>query len=68
MPLSALLLATQTSRSVSSLLCCFVALPLNGLFGVQVVLRKQDGYDHGYYFIATFMEDHIDMHAAALNA
>jgi S-formylglutathione hydrolase len=34
---------------------------------LQVVLRKQDGYDHGYYFIATFMEDHIEMHATILN-
>eukprot|EP00730_Choanoeca_flexa_P005378 TRINITY_DN11932_c0_g1_i1.p1 TRINITY_DN11932_c0_g1~~TRINITY_DN11932_c0_g1_i1.p1 ORF type:complete len:286 (+),score=75.62 TRINITY_DN11932_c0_g1_i1:3-860(+) len=34
---------------------------------LSVILRKQDGYDHGYYFIATFMEDHIEMHAAALN-
>jgi S-formylglutathione hydrolase FrmB len=25
-----------------------------------------DGYDHGYYFISTFIRDHIEMHAAAL--
>jgi len=24
------------------------------------------GYDHGYYFIFTFMEDHIKHHAQAL--
>jgi len=26
-----------------------------------------DGYDHSYYFIATFMEEHINFHAAALS-
>jgi len=31
-------------------------------------LRMQDGYDHSYFFIATFMEDHINFHAKALEA
>ncbi len=31
-----------------------------------LTLRMQPGYDHSYYFIATFMEDHIRHHAAAL--
>ncbi len=26
-------------------------------------LRKHEGYDHGYYFISTFIEDHILFHA-----
>ncbi|WP_322894452.1 MULTISPECIES: S-formylglutathione hydrolase [unclassified Yoonia] len=30
------------------------------------VLRLQKGYDHSYFFIATFMEDHVDFHAQAL--
>ena len=30
-------------------------------------LRLQDGYDHTYFFIATFMADHIAHHAKALN-
>ena len=34
--------------------------------GVPVVLRMQEGYDHSYYFMATFMEDHLRHHAAAL--
>ena len=34
--------------------------------GQPLTLRMQPGYDHGYYFIATFMEDHIRHHAAAL--
>ena len=33
---------------------------------VAVTLRLQDGYDHGYHFIATFIEDHLRHHAAAL--
>ena len=31
-----------------------------------LTLRMQDGYDHGYYFISTFMEDHLRHHAAQL--
>ncbi len=33
-----------------------------------ITLRMQDGYDHSYYFIATFMEDHIAHHAKYLKA
>ena len=33
-----------------------------------LTLRRHEGYDHGYYFIATVMADHIAHHAAALNA
>jgi len=29
-------------------------------------LRRHAGYDHGYYFISTFMEDHIRFHARCL--
>ncbi|MEO1396184.1 MAG: S-formylglutathione hydrolase [Cyanobacteria bacterium J06634_5] len=31
-----------------------------------LTLRMQAGYDHSYYFIASFMGDHIRHHAAAL--
>ncbi|OWJ76801.1 S-formylglutathione hydrolase [Haematobacter genomosp. 1] len=34
--------------------------------GHPVELRLQDGYDHSYYFISTFMGDHIAWHAKAL--
>ena len=34
--------------------------------GQPLTLRQQFGYDHSYYFIATFMGDHIRHHAAAL--
>ena len=33
---------------------------------VPLELRRHDGYDHGYYFISTFMEDHLRHHAAIL--
>lgn len=35
--------------------------------GVPVLLRLQPGYDHSYFFIATFIDDHIVHHAKALN-
>ena len=35
--------------------------------GVALTLRRQDGYDHSYYFIRTFMADHIGHHARLLN-
>lgn len=34
--------------------------------GVDVTLRLQPGYDHSYFFIATFIGDHIADHAARL--
>ena len=34
--------------------------------GQPLRLRRHAGYDHGYYFIATFMADHIAHHAEAL--
>ncbi len=30
-------------------------------------MRRQSGYDHSYYFIASFIEDHLRYHAAALS-
>eukprot|EP00958_Prasinococcus_capsulatus_P001062 scaffold99_cov382-Prasinococcus_capsulatus_cf.AAC.3 len=34
--------------------------------GDDVTIRKQAGYDHSYFFIATFMEDHMRFHASHL--
>ena len=34
--------------------------------GVPLTLRRQAGYDHSYYFIASFMEDHLRWHARRL--
>jgi S-formylglutathione hydrolase len=34
--------------------------------GIPLTLRHQPGYDHSYYFISTFMADHLRWHAARL--
>ncbi|MDP3310397.1 MAG: S-formylglutathione hydrolase, partial [Polaromonas sp.] len=34
--------------------------------GQVLQLRRHAGYDHGYYFISTFMADHLDHHARQL--
>ncbi|WP_298235397.1 S-formylglutathione hydrolase [uncultured Azohydromonas sp.] len=36
--------------------------------GQPLTLRRHAGYDHGYYFIASFVEDHLRHHAATLLA
>ena len=34
--------------------------------GIPLTLRRQPGYDHSYYFISTFMADHVGWHAERL--
>jgi len=34
--------------------------------GIALTLRMQEGCDHSYYFISSFMEDHLRWHAARL--
>jgi len=34
--------------------------------GIPLTLRRQEGYDHSYFFISTYMEDHLRWHAARL--
>ncbi|MGZ3461487.1 MAG: S-formylglutathione hydrolase [Archangium sp.] len=36
--------------------------------GQPLTLRFQEGYEHGYYFVSTFMADHLRHHAAALSS
>ena len=36
--------------------------------GVPLTLRRQPGYDHSYFFVSTFMEDHLRWHAERLRA
>ncbi|MES1924132.1 S-formylglutathione hydrolase [Salinisphaera sp. T31B1] len=36
--------------------------------GAQVDVRRRDGYDHSYFFIASFMEDHLRFLAKHLGA
>ena len=33
---------------------------------MEATLRLQKGYDHSYFFVSTFMEDHVSFHAEAL--
>ncbi|KAE8747386.1 hypothetical protein FOCC_FOCC005853 [Frankliniella occidentalis] len=35
---------------------------------MPVVLQMREGYDHGYYFIASFIDEHIKHHARYLKA
>lgn len=34
--------------------------------GQPLTLRRHEGYDHGYYFISSFMQDHMAFHAEQL--
>ncbi|WP_186258032.1 S-formylglutathione hydrolase [Burkholderia gladioli] len=36
--------------------------------GQPLTLRRHEGYDHGYYFISTFIADHLAHHAKTLLA
>jgi S-formylglutathione hydrolase len=36
--------------------------------GVPLTLRMQQGYDHSYFFISTFIEDHLRWHAQRLGS
>ena len=37
-----------------------------GAAGIPLTLRRHAGYDHSYYFISTFMADHVRWHAERL--
>ena len=34
--------------------------------GIPLTLRMHEGYDHSYFFISTFIEDHLRWHAQRL--
>ena len=36
--------------------------------GIPLTLRLQPGYDHSYYFVSSFMADHVAWHAERLHA
>jgi S-formylglutathione hydrolase FrmB len=46
-----------------------VVFGLGGI-GPNVIqgLRMQPGYDHSYYFIQSFIDDHLEHHAGLLEA
>jgi S-formylglutathione hydrolase len=51
-------LATQLHPHLFEAACAQAGQPLT--------LRRHEGYDHGYYFISSFIEDHLRHHAQAL--
>lgn len=51
-------LAEQLQPALFQAACTAAEQPLT--------LRMQPGYDHSYYFIASFIADHLEHHAAAL--
>ena len=51
-------LATQLKPELLQAACAAAGIPLT--------LRMQPGYDHSYYFISSFMEDHLRWHAERL--
>ena len=52
-------LSTQLMPEAFEAACARVNQPLT--------LRRHGGYDHGYYFIQSFVADHIKHHASALH-
>ena len=36
--------------------------------GQKLTLREHQGYDHGYYFIQSFIDDHLQYHAVQLQS
>jgi S-formylglutathione hydrolase len=36
--------------------------------GQRLTYRERAGYDHGYYFVSTFIAEHLRFHAAALHS
>ena len=35
--------------------------------GTDIEVRMQPGYDHSYFFISTFIDEHLEFHASHLN-
>ena len=51
-------LATQLRPDLLAAACASAGIPIE--------LRMQPGYDHSYYFVSTFMADHLRWHAERL--
>ena len=61
-----MLIDTGTKDQFLDLLCPEALAAAVSTRRQQAVLRLQPGYDHSYFFISTFMEDHVTFHAEAL--
>jgi len=53
-------LDTQLKPELLKSACARASIPLT--------LRLQSGYDHSYYYIASFIDDHLRWHAERLSA
>ena len=53
-------LVDQLNPELFEAACASVNQPL--------LIRRHAGYDHGYYFISTFMEDHLNHHSLLLGS
>ena len=60
------LIDTGTKDQFLDLLCPEALAAAVSTRRQQAMLRLQPGYDHSYFFISTFMEDHVTFHAEAL--
>jgi S-formylglutathione hydrolase len=62
------LIDTGTDDQFTHLLCTPALAQAMAAKPQEGTVRLQKGYDHSYFFIATFMEDHVAFHAEALYA
>lgn len=63
-----ILVDTGTADQFLNLLCPEAFAEAANARRQEATLRLQKGYDHSYFFVSTFMEEHIAFHAEALYA
>ena len=61
-----MLIDTGTKDQFLDLLCPEALAAAVSTRRQQAMLSLQPGYDHSYFFISTFMEDHVTFHAEAM--
>ena len=61
-----ILIDTGTDDQFGDLLCTEALAETLMRRRAEASIRLQKGYDHSYFFVSTFMEDHIAFHAEAL--
>ena len=63
-----ILIDTGTEDQFYALLQTHVLAEAAARRGQQAQIRLQAGYDHSYFFVASFIEAHVAFHAEALHA
>ena len=61
-----ILIDTGTDDQFGDLLCTETLAQTLIARRAEATIRLQKGYDHSYFFVSTFIEDHIAFHAEAL--